>query len=124
MIQPHEIFPGAWLLDHNGKPFEVESFCKKPTFDDGRYNVVNDVIRLSECSPIELTYKIVNDLDINSVTPKHIYVWMAGKECEVENTDLDRAEFSTTHLHNLQAFFNLHYTPITINEQQLREAIK
>jgi hypothetical protein len=123
MIQPHELFPGAWLLDKDGQPFEVRAFLPIPDYKGGGY-MVNGLHLLSECSPIELTDKIVNDLDINSVTPKHIYVWMPGKECEVENTDLDRAEFSTTHLHNLQAFFNLHYTPITINEQQLREALK
>jgi hypothetical protein len=120
MIEPNEVFPGAWLLDKDGQPFSVESFVYMPDYVGGTY-ALNGLHLLSECSPIEV-HKVVEA--ISGKLLHFILAWNIRKgEWYVEDESSGRVEFKTKHLHQLQAFFNLHYTPITINEQQLREAL-
>ena len=124
MIQPHEIFPGAYLLDKDGQPFSVDAFFPIPSYKGGGY-MVNGLYLLSDCSPIELTDKIVNQFDVISGLPEKLRIRMAASkthsviDCLNPNEELQR----TKYLHRLQAFFIWNYTPITINEQQLREAL-
>jgi hypothetical protein len=125
MIQPHELFPGAYLLDKDGQPFSVESFVYMPDYVGGAY-ALNGLHLLSECSPIELTKKIVDWFDvINGVSENLIAIRKNGDGYELlDMLNNEDVVFETKYLHDLQRFFIQHYTPITINEQQLREAIK
>lgn len=127
MIQPHELFPGAWMLDKDGQPMRVFSIHPGYAPGNGGLDVlINNTHWLSECRPIELI-KVAFLINTSQSTPEHLLLIpsdaIKAKWIVMDMLD-DREEFSATHLHNLQAFFNRHYSPITINEQQLREALK